>query len=570
MPGNLSRRWRQHEAAAPATLKARINREPLAGPRHGCRSNRKGNVMTERKGPVSRSEKLGAMLGLGLAITLAPFAPGAAAFDLDEATIGSVHQAMLTDGLTCRALVEAYLRRIEAYDQKGPKLNAIITINPDAMAIADRMDAAWRANPAAAGPLHCVPVILKDIYDTADMRTTGGSLNLKNSRPPRDAFAVRKLRDAGALILAKANLQELALGGNSVSSLQGQVLNPYDLTRTPGGSSGGTGAAIAANFGLTGTGSDTGQSIRSPSSANSLVGLRPTRGRISRRGILPVSITQDEIGPITRTVEDTARMLDVMAGYDPEDPITAAGIAHVPKSYTQYLDLNGLRGKRIGILREFFGRDTIHAEVNQVTETDIAAFKALGAEAVDVTIPDLGSLISGNSTVAFENKIALNRYFKSLGPNAAIHNLTDFIAAGGYHASIAQQLKDAEAMENGLNQPGYGAVFVKRDKLRKAILAAMADSRLDAILYPHQRRLVAKVGDEQLERNGVLSNATGFPAITLPGGFTPPSAEAPLGVPVGVELIGRDWDEGELIRMGYAFQQGTRFRKPPASTPHLP
>jgi amidase len=523
--------------------------------------------MTEMRGPTPRSGTLIAIGVLGLAIALAP---GAAAFELEEATIGTVHQAMRTEGLTCHALVEAYLRRIEAYDRKGPKLNAIIAVNPDAVATADRMDVAWRANPAAAGPLHCVPVILKDIYDTADMPTTGGSLNLKNSRPPRDAFAVRKLRDAGALILAKSNLQELALGGNSVSSLHGQVLNPYDLTRTPGGSSGGTGAAMAANFGLAGTGSDTGQSIRSPSSANSLVGIRPTRGLISRHGIMPVSITQDEIGPITRTVEDAARMLDVMAGYDPEDPITAAGIRHVPKSYTQYLDPNGLRGKRIGILREFFGRDAIHAEVNQVIETDIAAFKALSAEVFDIAIPNLGSLTGGNSTVVFENKIALNGYFKSLGPNAVIRNLTDFLASGGYHSSIAQQLKDAEAMENGLNQPEYGAVFVKRDKLRTAILTAMADGRLDAILYPHQRQLVAKVGDEQLERNGVLSNATGFSAITLPGGFTRPSPEAPLGVPVGVELIGRDWDEGELIRMGYAFEQGTRLRKPPASTPRLP
>src|SRR6202521_2051872 len=223
--------------------------------------------MTEMRGPTPRSGTLIAIGVLGLAIALAP---GAAAFELEEATIGAVHQAMRTEGLTCHALVEAYLRRIEAYDQKGPKLNAIIAVNPDAVATADRIDAAWRADPSAAGPLHCVPVILKDIYDTADMPTTGGSLNLKNSRPPRDAFAVRKLRDAGAVILAKSNLQELALGGNSVSSLHGQVLNPYDLTRTPGGSSGGTGAAMAANFGLPGTGSDTGQSIRSPSSANSL------------------------------------------------------------------------------------------------------------------------------------------------------------------------------------------------------------------------------------------------------------------------------------------------------------
>ena len=246
---------------------------------------------------------------------------------VEGATIASVTRAFADGSLTCRVLVQGYLARIEAYDDRGPGLNALITVNPQALAEAEAMDSAFRQDRTAVGPLHCVPVVLKDNYDTADLPTTGGSRTLAGSRPPRDAFTVKKLRDAGALILAKANLQELAMGGNTVSSLGGQTRNPYDLTRTPGGSSGGTGAAIAAGFGLAGTGSDTGQSIRSPASANNLVGLRPTRGLVSRRGIIPVSATQDEGGPITRTVADAARMLEVMAGFDPEDPVTPPGSA---------------------------------------------------------------------------------------------------------------------------------------------------------------------------------------------------------------------------------------------------
>jgi Asp-tRNA(Asn)/Glu-tRNA(Gln) amidotransferase A subunit family amidase len=232
-----------------------------------------------------------------------------------------------------------------------------------------------------------VPLVLKDNFDTADLPTTGGSRTLAGSRPLRDAFTVQKLRAAGALILAKANLQELAMGGTTVSSLGGQTRNPYDLTRTPGGSSGGTAAAVAAGLALAGTGSDTGQSIRSPASATSLVGLRPTRGLVSRRGLIPVSATQDEAGPITRTVEDAARLLDVMAGFDPEDPITAAGTGRVPPTYTAELDRNGLRGARIGVVREYFGTAAVHAEVNHVMQRALEALRAQGAQVEDVGPP---------------------------------------------------------------------------------------------------------------------------------------------------------------------------------------
>ena len=496
--------------------------------------------------------------------------PAGAQVAVEDATIASVTRAFADSSLTCRALVQGYLSRIEAYDTRGPALNALIAVNPGALAAADALDAAYRTDRSAVGPLHCVPVVLKDNYDTADLPTTGGSRTLAGSRPRRDAFTVKKLRDAGALILAKANLTELAMGGNTVSSLGGQTRNPYDLSRTPGGSSGGTGAAVAGGFALAGTGSDTGQSIRSPASANNLVGIRPPRGLVSRRGIIPVSITQDEAGPIARTVEDAARMLDVMAGFDPEDPITAAGVGKVPPTYTAFLDTNGLRGARIGVLREYFGTEPAHAEVNQVMERALEALRAHGAHVEDVAIPGLAELSAGMATGAFETRMAFNRYLRSLGPGAPVKDLAALIAGGQFHPSIAGQLKEADTHAAGMASPGYAAIFVRRDRLRVAVLAAMAGRRLDAVLYPHQRRLVAAIGGEQLDRNGALSNGTGFPAITLPAGFSPPSASAPLGVPIGLELLGREWSEGTLIRVGFAYEQATRHRTRPASTPPLP
>src|SRR3989475_7712656 len=294
-------------------------------------------------------------------------------FAPEEATISATHAAFAAGKITCVELVRAYLNRIEAFDHTGPALNAIIAINPKALEKAAEMDRLYAANRSALKPLHCIPVILKDNYDTADMPTTGGSLTLAESVPRQDAFVVKRLREAGALILAKANLMELARGGTTVSSLGGQTRNPYDLTRTPGGSSGGTGAAIAASFGIIGTGSDTGQSIRSPASAQSLVGLRPTRGLISRSGIIPLSSTQDEAGPITRSVEAAARTLDAIAGYDPSDPITAFGAQKIPKTYTAFLDRDGLKGARIGVLMDFFGSETVHQQVKSVTQTAIRA-----------------------------------------------------------------------------------------------------------------------------------------------------------------------------------------------------
>lgn len=490
-------------------------------------------------------------------------------FVLEEATIATAQAAMRRGELSCRELTQAYLDRIGAYDDDGPALNAILTTAEDALEQADTLDEMLSDAPNEVGPLHCVPVILKDNYNTADMPTTGSSAALEGMQPSEDAFAVAKMREAGAVMLAKSNLQEFAMGGNTTSSLGGQTLNPYDLTRTPGGSSGGTGAAIASNFGLIGTGSDTGQSIRSPASAQSLVGIRPSRGLVSRSGIMPVSFTQDEIGPITRTVEDAARMLDVIAGFDPNDPITAAGIGRKPETYLSFLNPHALRGAKIGLLTDFMGTEEPHQEINERTQEAADMMRSLGAEVVEFSIPDFDALTSGLSTGDYETKAAMNAYLADIGEGVPLATLEAILESGQFDPAIESSMTRAVENENGPDDPQYLAIFQKRDELQKAVLAAMAENELDAILYPHQKRLVAEVGADQLERNGVLSNSTGYPAITFPGGFSAPSDDAPIGVLIGLELLGRAFSEGDLIGYAYAFEQGTKLRKPPESTPAL-
>jgi Asp-tRNA(Asn)/Glu-tRNA(Gln) amidotransferase A subunit family amidase len=487
---------------------------------------------------------------------------------LDEASVRSLHAAMDARKVTCTQVVRHYLARIEAYDDRGPAINAIIAVNPRAMAAAaqmDQLDAAVRARRS----LHCVPVILKDNFHTADMPTTGGSKTFVSLQTPADGFAVRKLRDAGAIIIAKANLHELARSGTTVSSLGGQTKNPYDLTRTPGGSSGGTGASIAANFGILGTGSDTGQSTRSPSSANSLVGVRGTRGLVSRAGVMPFSTTQDEIGPITRTVEDAARMLDVMAGYDPGDPITAFSTGKVPSSYLTSLDAAGLKGARLGLLTDFMGGEPIHDDVNRVVEGAVARMTSMGATVVRVSIPNIDELTRGLSLMSFEFRSAFDRYLNSLGPASPVKSLAEFVARGEFHESMRRGLEGDLKVADGPGSPDYLRMVERRNILRQAVMTAIAANRLDAILYPHQRRLVVPIGEDQVERNGVLSNSTGFPALTFPGGFSRPTATAPIGVPVGLELLGPEWSEPTLFKLAYAFEQAARARKSPPSTPPL-
>jgi len=492
----------------------------------------------------------------------------AASFALEEATIPEVERALRDRRLTCRALVQGYLDRIGAYDKQGPRLNAILTLNPRALAEADRLDTVL-GKRGAGGPLFCVPLVLKDNYNTADLPTTGGSKSLEGARPAKDAFVVARLRGAGAIVLGKSNMHEFALSGTTVSSLGGQTLNPYDLTRTPGGSSGGTGAAVAANLAIAGTGSDTVNSIRSPASANSLVGLRPTHGLLSVTGIMPVSSTQDAIGPIGRHVVDVATLLQVMAAADPADPRTRG---HPHGDYRAALDAGALKGRRIGVLRVMFGSRPEHAEVNAVMQQALAALAGAGAVLVDVDAPDLNAvkLIGDNDVQKFEFKAVMDRYLATI-PDAPVKSVDAIVASGSYdHPTLENFLKSAVSFRDGLAEPDYRLRLGRNDVTRALLTKVMDDNRVDALVYPLQKRLVVPVTElNQADRNGILASVTGFPAITVPAGFSAPTATAPLGVPVGMDILGRPWSEQRLIGFAYAFEQATRVRQPPQSTPPL-
>jgi Asp-tRNA(Asn)/Glu-tRNA(Gln) amidotransferase A subunit family amidase len=483
-------------------------------------------------------------------------------FEYMEATVASIHAAVTANEISFRDLVEFYLKRIEAFDKKGPCLNSIIMINPGILNEADKMDAEFKKTGKLSLPLQGIPVLLKDNFDTFDMPVTAGSLSLAGFVPGHDAFVTEKLRRAGAIILAKTNLHEFAIWGETVSSVLGQTLNPYDLTRTPGGSSGGTGAGIAANFGVIGMGTDTINSIRSPASANSLVGIRPTLGLVSRSGIVPYSLTQDTAGPICRTVEDAVRVLDVIAGYDTDDAETAWATGMIPASYTAFLKKDGMKGKRIGILESFFGKEEKHAEVNRVVMDAIKVFSDNGAETVSVTEEiDSGWLTSHVSVHLDDLKDHLNRYLRSLPPNAPVHSLEEVMASGKFHPSIKANMDTAMALSTGT--PEYNKKLALRAETRTRVMKLMADNKLDAIVYPHQQQLVCKTGESQQQRNGVLCSVTGFPSIAVPAGFTSPEPDAPLGVPVGMEIIGRPWSEPALIEIAYSFEQASKFRKVP-------
>jgi len=497
-------------------------------------------------------------------------------FQLMEASIDDIHRGFENGTLTCHSLAQQYLDRINAYDHDGPTLNAMLYLNPKVLEQADAWDKQFKGKQRKPGtkfkPLDCIPVVLKDNFDTADMPTTGASLALKGMQPSKDAFTVARLREAGALILGKTNMHELALAGLTASSLGGQTRNPYELSRTPGGSSGGTGAALAANFATVGTGSDTVNSIRSPASANSLVGIRPTRGLVSRAGVIPVSFTQDAVGPLARTVADAAVMLDVMAGYDPDDPVTALGIGKIPATYTASLDRDGLKGARIGVVRTLFGSGPDHQEVNRVMASALEVLKKQGATLVDIDdrTLDAGKLNSDLDVQKYEYKLDLDNYLKAQ-PDPPVHSLAELITSGKYHkSSLEKFLASAESYENGLNEPDYKDRRIKIDDLRVHMANLMAKNNVVALAYPHQKRLPVMIGDAvQAERNGILAALAGLPAITVPAGFSPPTENAPIGVPVGIEFLGPPFSEPQLLRIAYSFEQATRARKPPQSTPPL-
>jgi amidase len=485
-------------------------------------------------------------------------------FELMEATIPQLQAALAAGTVTSKELVTAYLARIEAYDQRGPALNAISVLNRKALDEATAMDAERRAGKTR-GLLDGIPIIIKDNYETVGMQTAAGSITLAGWVPSDDSTLVKKLRAAGAIIIAKSNMHEFAYGIFTVGSLFGATRNPYALDRNPGGSSGGTGAAIAANFAAVGMGSDTCGSIRIPAFHNNLVGIRGTQGLASRTGIIPLSSTQDIGGPIGRTVTDIAIVLDAIVGYDLTDPQTAASVGNIPKSYTDFLQLSGLRGARIGRLTDLFVMEPADAEVASIVSAAVDEMKLQNAEIVHIAIPELKELLTdrfaGGLIIRYDFKPDFNNYL-ARHPNAPVHSLAEVIASGRYHPAVRQNLLDSQEIESR-DTKEYLEHMVRRNILRQAILKANADNNLDALAYPAIRRKANLIGEAQPGTNCRLASNSGLPAIVVPGGFTPD------GLPVGVELLGRAWSEPQLVKFAYAYEQATHHRRPPANTPAL-
>jgi amidase len=486
-------------------------------------------------------------------------------FKIVEATITDMQKAMETGKITSHQLVQMYLDRIAKYDDQGPAINAITTLNPKALDTADQLDKE-RQTKGPRGPLHGIPIIVKENYDTFDMQTTAGSASLAGSIPPDDAYMVAKLREAGAIIIAKSNMAEFAFSAlETVSSLGGITHNPYALDRVPAGSSGGTGASIAANFAAAGLGTDTGNSIRGPSSHNSLVGIRPTIGLTSRDGIIPLNLARDVGGPMARTVTDAAILLDAFAGYDPKDPVTASSIGHVPDTYTSYLKKDGLKGVRIGVLREFIDTPTIDPEVKRLMEQSIKDLEKQGAVIVDpFVIPNLADIRSkatGGSPFEYE----LNEYLKTLGPDAKMKSLDDIIASGKFDPSIKDRMLTNQKADGApFDDPAYLKGEYYRQQYRIAVLKAMADYNVDAIIYPtwnNPPRLIGDMTSPDGNNSGLMSPPTGFPALTVPMGFSYDK------YPAGLQMLGRPFTEGLLIQYAYAYEQATLHRHAPDSTP---
>jgi amidase len=493
---------------------------------------------------------------------------GAARFDITEITIAETQRAIGEHRVSCRQVIEQYLERIRAYDQ-STHLNSLVMLNPNALAEADRFDAEFKLTQKIQG-LQCIGVIVKDNYDTKDLQTTGGSLAMKWFVPASDAFMVQRIRAAGAIILAKSNMAEWAFSPyETVSSIAGITRNPYNLDYVPAGSSGGTAAAVAANFGAVGLGTDTGNSIRGPSSHNALVGIRPTIGLTSRDGIIPLFLGADVGGPIVRTVEDAAALLDVVAGYDPQDPITQNSAGHIPASYRAFLDRRGLRGARIGVFRAYLDAPTGDPQIKDLAEKAIQALKLQGAKIIDpFVIPNFEALTKNIFCGDFQTD--LNSYLEKHGQGATYKTLAEIIDSGLYLPYIEGRLKSTAGakLDSEADRTVCPDVYHNEKKIafRAAIRAAMAANKVQAIIYPTWSNAPRRVGDDKSpagDNSQVLSPQTGFPAITVPMGYTHGE------LPAGLTFLGDAFDEGTLIKFAYAYEQATKHRHAPPQYPPL-
>lgn len=500
-----------------------------------------------------------------------------AAFELEETTIADLQTAMTAGRMTARSITQAYLNRIEELDRKGPALGHVIETNPDALSIADSLDAERKAG-RVRGPLHGIPILIKDNIDTADrMTTTAGSLALAGSIPLQDAFVAAKLRAAGAILLGKTNLSEWANfrsthSTSGWSGRGGQAKNPYVLDRNPCGSSSGSGGAVSANLCVAAVGTETDGSIVCPSSANGIVGIKPTLGLVSRAGIIPIAHSQDTAGPMTRTVTDAAILLNVMAGIDPRDPATSASRSRGRVDYTKSLDANGLRGARIGVARtKFFGySDVTDRLINDAIET----MKSQGAVIVDpANIATAGKFDDSEFDVLlYEFKADLNAYLASLGPRAPVKTLQEIIAFNEAHKDqempwFGQEIMIQAQAKGPLTEKKYRNELAKNLRLSRTegIDATMNKHRLDAIVAPTgspawPTDLIN--GDHFTGASSTPAAVAGYPNINVPAGFS-------HNLPVGISFFGRAYSEATLIKIAYAYEQATRHRRAPQFIPSL-
>jgi amidase len=494
-----------------------------------------------------------------------------ASFNILEATIDDIHGAYRSGTLTCRELVAAYLDRIEKFDKAGPAINALITVNSEALKEAERLDAAYKAS-GPVGSLHGIPVIIKDQADVNGMPTTLGSLVFKNYYPDRDSFVAEKLRQAGAIILGKATLGELG-GGDTHGSLFGSTRNPYDPERTVGGSSGGSAASVSANFTTVAVGQEGLASIRRPSTWNCISGMRPSAGLVSRGGVYGCwPEIFGSLGPMARNVTDLAKLLDVMVGYDPEDPITARGVGHTPDSFTKFLDKGGLKGVRLGVLRESIG---LNAEpesedfkkVSAVFDKAVADLRAAGAEIVDpIAIPEIKELLAKRSGGPTDTDESFKNYFgRSARPP---FKTPDEVVASPEFAKVVKRSQDR--FKRKPDPTKHYESLKAQDRLMTNFLTVMADHNLDAIVHKaveHQPTLIKDgVAPPFVDQKGAPHLNTFLvyvPTIVVPAGFTRDN------LPAGLCFIGRPYDDGSLIKFAYAYEQATHHRRPPATTTAL-
>jgi len=484
-------------------------------------------------------------------------------FVLIETTIGDIHTAFTNNEITCQKLVMRYIDRIKHYDQSS-KLNSIILINPNAQDRAKQLDQQF-LNSQTLKPLHCIPVILKDNFDTGDMPTEAGSIALKGSIPPDDAFMVRKLREAGAIVIAKSNMGEWAFSPyDTISSTHGETRNAYDLTRVPAGSSGGTASAVAANFGVIGMGSDTGNSIRGPASHLALVGIRSTIGATSRDGIVPLVLNRDIGGPLMRTVKDTAKVYGIIAGYDPADPITNAVKGNVQTDYSAGLSVDGLKGVRLGVLTQIHADETTDVEIENLMDKAIKDLSSAGAVIVnDFQIPGFDELRKATGFCS-RFRFDINNYFDSLGKSARVHSLEDVISKNLYRTENQGAMDWAMGVSIKPEEQEPPCVYVDGDPRRKqflmAVLKAMDTEKIDAIIYPTWSNPPRKLGDSESPHGNnspIIAPHTGQPAITVPMGYVNGN------LPAGLQILGRPFSEARLLQYAYAYEQHTKHRKPP-------